>query len=72
MAHQACSAGVAVIVYIVVRKFILKNREATTIDSVYSTSEDARLRVVNLAKKAAFHNLRFHVVKKQLKGSSCD
>jgi len=61
-----------VIVYIVVRKFILDSREATTIHSVYSTSDDAHDKVMQLAKKATFHNLRFYVVKKQVKGIQRD
>ena len=54
--------------YIVVRKHISCDREATTIESVYSTREDAQQRVVELAKKTTYCNIRLHVVAKQIKG----
>lgn len=56
------------IAYIVVRKFITCDREATTIESVYSTKEAALARIVDLAKKSTYHNIRFHMIAKQIKG----
>jgi hypothetical protein len=54
--------------YIVVRKWIGDKQESTTIDGVYSTREEAFERTLQLAKKTTYHNIRLHVVAKQIKG----
>ena len=58
------------IAHIVVKKFIGEGKESITIKGVYSTKEAADEKVVELVKKSIFHNIRYHVISKQIKGLS--
>jgi hypothetical protein len=59
-----------VIAHIVIKKFISEGKESVTIKGVYSTKEAADEKVVELVKKSMFHNIRYHVISKQIKGIS--